>query len=100
MHEVAIRGTIMSLSLMMSTERHSLGVGCSGDGRAARAARTAVALTVKLSVVLAPLVAFQAYGYALFCGPASAWALTPRPWCSSSLPYRTVRPRTKLPTSS
>ena len=49
--------------------------------------RTTATLGMKLGCVFAPLVAFQAYGYAIYCAPGSAWEANQRPWCSSPLPY-------------
>ena len=47
---------------------------------------TAAAFVARSAVVVAPLLANQLAGYAMFCDACSAWRSTPRPWCESWSP--------------
>jgi len=76
-----VRKTPLSLS---ATSRRT---GRRRERRLGSMLQTMAALGVKLGCVFAPLVAFQAYGYAIYCAQGSAWELHQRPWCSSKLPY-------------
>ncbi|KAK3265860.1 hypothetical protein CYMTET_25487 [Cymbomonas tetramitiformis] len=51
-----------------------------------RAVRSLAAGAVQCTVAAAPLVAFQWYGYSLFCS-GEQWQESPRPWCLGPLPY-------------